>query len=55
MTNGKQDMRENHNIIGSGELDGWALAKREQKEYDEYCKQFEIDEEDDNFIDSEDI
>ena len=38
----------------TGELDGWALAKREQKEYDEYCKQFEIDEEDDNFIDSED-
>lgn len=25
----------------TGELDGWALAKREMAEYEEYCKQFE--------------
>ena len=25
----------------TGELDGWALAKKEMAEYEEYCKQFE--------------
>ena len=25
----------------TGELDGWALAKKERAEYEEYCKQFE--------------
>ena len=33
-----------------GELDGWALAKREAAEYDEYCKQFENNDDEAEYI-----
>tara|TARA_Y100000992_G_scaffold54409_1_gene32673 strand:- start:2513 stop:3304 length:792 start_codon:yes stop_codon:yes gene_type:complete len=38
----------------TGELDGWALAKKEEKEYEEYCKQFETDNENEYIIESDD-
>ena len=38
----------------TGELDGWALAKIEEKEYEEYCKQFEIDNENEYINESDD-
>ena len=34
----------------TGELDGWALAKREAAEYDEYCKQFENNDDEAEYI-----
>ncbi len=38
----------------TGELDGWALAKKEMAEYEQYCKQFDNDdEEDESFIESD--
>ena len=37
----------------TGDLDGWALAKKEMAEYEEYSKQFEYNEEDENFMESD--
>ena len=37
----------------TGELDGWALAKKEMAEYEEYCKQFEDNDDEENFIESD--
>lgn len=37
----------------TGDLDGWALAKKEMAEYEEYSKQFEDNEDNENFMESD--